>query len=261
MSQIIDRVYHINSRDRVPPSPSASDFYVNFIEPISPIYPNQKIAVAQTTIPLSYYQINSTNNVVFVTELKSSVSSQFSINIPYGNGNATTLLTEIATQLSTASPNGLTYVLNLNSTTGKITFSFTGTATSVTYNSTYDYFTADDLLGFYDIVDAVVPSGGSYLGGIVNFSGLADATVQVRLTNMVASSIFTTETGNTSTILSQVPIGQGYAFDIISYEPQHLEGSDFTSPLQQLHFQITDVRSLVIDFNGKNIQFDLVLYH
>jgi len=260
-AQIIDMVYHINSRDRVSPSTSASDFYVDFIEPIMPIHPDQKIAISQVTIPLSYYQVNSTNNVIIITEVKSGVSTQFQVSIPYGNGSASTILTNIGTQLSTASPNGLTYSLVLSSTTGKITFSFTGTATSVTYNSTNDRFTADDLLGFYDIVDATIPSGGSYIGGIVNFSGLADATAQVRLNNMAANSIFTTETGNTSTILAQIPIGQGYSFDIISWEPSHLSGSNFKSPLQQLHFQITDVRSLPIDFNGKNIQFDLVLYH
>lgn len=261
MSQIIDRVYHINSRDRVTPSISASDFYVNFIEPIVPVVPNQKIAVSLITIPLSYYQINATNKVIVVTELKSGVSTQFSITIPEGNGTTSVLLANIATQLSTASPNGLTYVMSLSNTSGEITFSFTGTATSITYNSTSNYFTADDLLGFYNIADTTILSGNSYTGGVVNFSGIADSIVQVRLLNMVASSIFTTETGNTSTILLQAPIGQGYAFDVISYEPIHLQGSSFNSPMQQLHFQITDVRSLPIDFNGKNIQFDLVLYH
>lgn len=262
MSQIIDAVYFINSRDRIPESNSASDFLVNFIEPIRPLHPKQMLAVKCVTIPISYYQINTTNNVVSVKETKSGIHSVFNVKIPYGNGNASTILTDLAIQLSNASPNGLTYSIVFNSSTGKATFSFTGTADSITYLSySDDYFTADDLLGLMETKDIVINSGSSYTGGIVNFSGLADAIVQIRFMNQLSNTVFTTETGNTSVILAQIPIGQGYSFDIISYEPNILSGSAFNTPMQQLHFKITDIRSLPIDFNGKNIQFELILYH
>lgn len=261
MSVDIAQTYLINSRDRLPQSISTTDFWVSFDYPITNTRPDQKLGLRMANIPITYYNINSTNNTLYVTELQGGVSTQFYIQMPYGSGTPTNILTALTTQLSTASPNGLTYVIAFDTTTGKLTFSFTGTATSVTYNNTNNYFTADDLLGLYQTSDAVVPANGTFVGGIVNFNGIADALMQIRLENLPVGNIFTTETGLNTTIMLEVPISQSFAFGEIAYSPSNIDGPKLICDLAQLHFRITDTRNLTIDLNGKNVQFEMVLFN
>jgi hypothetical protein len=85
------------------------------------------------------YNVNSDNNTFTITENNAVF---YSISIPIGNYNDTTLSAELKTQLDNSSATGV-FTVSVSSTTGKITITST-----VGFNIV---FTTDDnkrLLGF-----------------------------------------------------------------------------------------------------------------
>jgi len=259
MSFKLDELYHINSRDRTAISKNASNFIIDFRDPIKAKFPNSKLAVIHAIAPLTYYKVNQTNDTI---KVKEGTSDTFTFKLTRGNRTNDEIMDELNDKLNSGTLNSIVYNNTLDSLTGKITFSHvSGTGLSVTYMNTDDYFLADDFLGLNYSTDFVVPNNTPTVGGIINFSGLADSLIVLRLLNMPSSSTYTSESGTYSNILCQIPVNSGYSFDVINYAPLIPEQSDLNIPLQSLNFSITDTRGLEIDFNGKNIQFDLALIH
>lgn len=81
------------------------------------------VKVLEAQIPFSYYVINSTNNTFFLSEFQATISAEALVTIPTGNYTSTTILTALATALTTASATlrTWTYSVAYDSTKMKLT--------------------------------------------------------------------------------------------------------------------------------------------
>jgi hypothetical protein len=270
MSLVIDARYFINSSDRLSSSTSSTDFLVNFQQPLFVPPDNGKVyrlGLTRATFPLTYFTVNTTNDRMLVTETHNGTSKQFNIQLTHGNITPAQVLTNISNSLSASSPNGYTYTLSLSSTTGLATFVFTSSTTTDTavINSSNDYFTSDDMLGLDPNNDlTLVENVNSISPTIVNFSGLANYTVNVVLPNLSANSTFSSQKGTTANVIASIPIIGGLPFDVYTYTSPMIGFDSMAYSMSMgnmFEARITDTRGLPISLNGKSIQLDLVIYH
>ena len=89
------------------------------------------ISIQNAQIPFSFYNINIYNNILVIQ----IISTLYTLTLTRGNYNATSLITEIQTQLTA---NGITdLTLSISSTTGLLTFTkTTGSFTLISSGST-----------------------------------------------------------------------------------------------------------------------------
>lgn len=109
-------------------------------------------------IPISYYNINSTNNVFKLEEDNGVVQTVITATIPPGNYVISELLTELETQLDNGTTQTNDYTLNKSNITGKTTISYTGGSSQITVQSISSGSTLNKVLGFDDNTYSVGPS-------------------------------------------------------------------------------------------------------
>lgn len=229
----------------------------------SPIVPKPgrviKAAVTTATIPLTYYGVNSNNNVLNITEDNGVTPLTFNVTIPsgqYTSASFPTALNAALTNTSATSGYSLTYTCTLATDTGKITFSTSTVSRTVTLN--FANSTARVPLGLPSTGTASFTSVSSYTApNIINIIGPTE--FHIRCGNFLAN-IYETRTQSEAPILAVVPI-IGNQFESVIYNPAvpKLYGL-VGSRLDRLDFFITDENGLIVNLNNFGVKIQLALY-
>lgn len=126
-SKAIPNVLIVNSADRNQNIyPNASDFRVQLLRQYTDV---ESLELSCALIPLSAYNVNSTNNKINFEE---TMGTTLTAVIPVGNyPDATTLAFAVAASLTAATANGVTYSAAVDPLTGKFTITSDGAGGSI----------------------------------------------------------------------------------------------------------------------------------
>jgi hypothetical protein len=103
-----------------------------------------KIKVLEAQIPTSYYLFNSLNNIIELVELTAGVvTNTYTVTIPEGNYNSTTIQTVLAAALN-ASGTANTYTVTYSNSTMKLSVSSNAAGATQSFFF-YDYQGVDDI--------------------------------------------------------------------------------------------------------------------
>ena len=231
-SQNADKIYSNNNCD--------VEFYLPVIE--IPSQYHIYISVQHAVIPFTFYNVNSSNNVL---KYVVGAGSTLTLTIPEGNYNINTLKTYLLTNLGNFS---VTY----NSTNNKFTF---------THNTSNFIFLATStcltLLGFLS-QDNTSSSLSLVSNRAVNLSPVRCICIS---TNLKTFNINKTAVNNQSIICS-IPITTP-PYSIITYQnPNGFRVNTYTNIISNLAIQLKDQTGQLLDLNGANwslsLQFDIV---
>lgn len=144
------RIWYIRSADRF--SGTIYNFNINVPSFILNHRPDEviKITLVDFVLKRNKYPIDSNNNRFNVSETQNSVVYNYTITITAGNYNVYQLATQVATQLTNASPY-YTYTISWDSISGYYTFTITSKTAHPVGSASFDFNVARsafELLGF-----------------------------------------------------------------------------------------------------------------
>jgi hypothetical protein len=192
------------------------------------------ISVVHAEIPVSYYIVNDTNNLLSM--------STGNYNLTNGNYNATTFKTMLLFLL------GANWTLNLNSTTGIFTLAYT---TNFTINATS---TCYKLMGFKKNTSYVSVSNSLTFIYPCNFLGVQRLKIK---SNVLKTHNIDSYLGGHSNLLTTIPVNSA-SYGLIVFS--NLVGFKTILPNTSIDFidiTITDELDNIINFNGIDIYITL----
>lgn len=207
-------------------------------------------------VPISYYNINSTNNVFRVEEDNGVSQTVIVATIPQGNYIISELLDELETQLNAATTQSNTYTLNKSNITGKVSISFTGGSTTITVQTITSGSTLNTILGFED---ATYSTTDSVILVAPNHALLSPIRYLLIESSITSSNYYSVN--HQKRIGVKVPVielrenvqlflnDNGPRFKVDNYHSLH-----------KLDFRVVDNLGNQIDFNGVDYSFELVIY-
>ena len=211
------------------------------------ILPNLEIAdgnyiylsVQYASIPYSFYNINSTNNLLNYT--LNSVS--YSITITSGNYNITQLITSLKSLMSG-------FTISYSSITSKITFSHS------TYNFSFlSTSTCQEILGF-----ELKTTYTSTLLSLVSVSCIS--LISIKCINVVSNLLtynINKSNPNNQSILCCIPITT-QPNSIIEYKNNNNFRSNlFINQISNIIIKLTDQNNNILDLNGLDFFFTIQL--
>lgn len=233
--------YYINSENRN--SGSSSNFTYKIEIPRGGNF--DSVSVLSASIPLSYYLIRSPYNTMVLKEGVTEVM----ITVPEGNYSARSFMTDLVVLLNESSPNGWIYSMSLDSTLAKYTYTVTGN------NGSQPTFILNNHLGDqtgFDI-NSVNPFVGDSLtsSNVLNFVSTNCLYLHSNICadkNNILQEIFSNNTIPFSYITWSCP-------DVDLYSKPLVSNTD-----SSFSFSLADEHGTVIDLNGQDIQFTLLLY-
>lgn len=218
--------------------------FVNILTPDDSIlYVEGGVQSAQ--IPASFYNIDTTNNVF--NYVVSAIS--YNIQIPPGNYNYTTLITQMTT-LFTA--NGHTFVFSLNRASNVLTLTLSagGTWTQILPSSIYY------ILGFDANTAYTITANTKTLPGLFNLLG--QKKLKIFSTNLAIDSV--DSVGNSTNNLIETLSVNVPGFSLILYNNvDSTYGHLKTHYLSTVDIQIKDELGNYVNFNGINWTMTIVL--
>ena len=116
-SRMIPHYYVVSSGDRIPSAyPSPSEYRVELRVPYVDVV---SVELTSASVPLTFYTVNEQNNRIEFEEMAGTTLTAF---IPIGDyPDSTTLAMAVATSMTAASANGVTYTGSVSGLTGKVT--------------------------------------------------------------------------------------------------------------------------------------------
>lgn len=112
---------------------SPTDWPFFFVAGKGPIERVVAFKIIEVQIPITWYTFNNINNSFILTEMSMPPAT---VTLPIGNFNAIQMAPLLATALSAASPNFLTYTVTYDATIGKFTI-YNNAASSVPFTLTF----------------------------------------------------------------------------------------------------------------------------
>ena len=197
--------------------------------------------------PISYYNINSTNNVLKIEEDNGATQVIITATIPPGNYLISELLLEIETQLDANTAQANDYTINKSNITGKVDIQFTGGSTTITIQDvTTGGSTMNTIIGFedaeYSTTDAVLLFSPNH----VNLTTIRYLSV---MTDISSHNSYTTE--------HRLPFGVKIPITQLRSNVEFFDNHNGpTVKLNNLHklnkirFTVKDNFGNIVDFNG-----------
>lgn len=244
-------VINFNSKDRV----SGTNSNFNSI-PVD-LGNNQfdTVCLTQASIPKSFYNVPSGYNTFTLEENLTSVT----VTIPPGSYTRINLQSVLATLLTTASPNGLTYTISYPASTSPDTFHYTFSVNSTVITCLLSFSSSSPFrqLGFESgATYAFTPGiGSSTLESVnaINLSYILRAFIKTNLVADATDSILEELLNFGSFPANSVMSYQQYNFDMNSraYNPNNRNSWNFV---------LQDAFGQEIDLNGISWAFSVVFY-
>jgi|GEM_PF-6750893 len=202
---------------------------------------NAYVSVIDAVIPYSFYNVNSTNNVLEYT----LNSVDYTLEITKANYNINTLITYLLTNLETG------FTITYDGSTNKLTFT----------HSTYDFsFNANstcfEILGFTEKTHLSV---SRILISDIGINLFTIRNIQISSTNFILNNINTAKPNKASILISiPVDVNQG---SIIQYRNINNISSlvHEINNISNLQIQILDQDGDLLDLNGLHYSINLLL--
>jgi len=251
-SNINPIVINFNSKDRV--SGSNSSFLSNPVDLGQNSF--DSVCLVQASLPKSFYNMPSRFNTFTLTEGVTSVT----VTIPVGNYTRINLQSTLATVLTLASPNLLTYTVSYPASTAGDTFHYTFESNSAVIVSKFTFTTNESpfrQLGFEDNTTNTFTAGVgiSTLESVngINLSFILRAFIKTNLVLDATNGILEEILNYGSFPSSSVVHYQQYNFDMNSrrYNPDNKNSWQFS---------LVDAFDNLIDMNGIPFAFSVVFY-
>lgn len=215
------------------------------------------VSVSYASIPKSYYQIRDGYNYFILQEGDNGINDQTSVTVPPGNYTRNSFASMLGVLLTNASPKGYLYIIQypgMNSVeTGKFTYTVTGTPQ---INPSF-IFPKGSLLfeqmGFHKDSTNVFQEGKLVSTVISNFASeiclflRSDMCYNSDTGDNILQEIYTNGVPYMSYIIFENKIPKAYAKRISK------QGNIFS-------FYLTDQYGNVLDLNGVNLHFTLLLW-
>lgn len=237
----------IKSSDRIGGSASSSNFTINFGRSFSKIV---KVRYDWSCIPLSVFQVDSTNNIIYFRE--NSTNKQATLNNGYYNADE--LATEAARAINAASGGYATWQVAYNATTFKYTIQ-----SNLAFTLQWGTFGGPYTLFGYTAVDSVGVSGVGVFTSV--------STQSVQLNTLLGINVwidkFNTETqsGNgpfMSCFKLFLPSSLG---TVAIHEPYRDIDQDFPAQtFKALDIMLKDLDGNVINLNNHNWAMHLTCF-
>ena len=266
---------YIDSRMRTKDSKSSADFAVDL--PNTLLMPeNTVFYVDDVTIPVSWYNINSHNNQLYVKLIIHTLyydGEYFArITIPPGNYTPTSLGQKIATQiddhLDILGAPALTMTSSVDPVTNKITIQTTqGSLAMISLLILSDEQVALENISYigskaYNSINTVLSNYGTsryvdykWTSGFVNLYTIRN--IYLRSANLGTYSTLTLR--GERDVIKKIPVSAGaneVVFNSIMVAQDYLDCSRQT--LSRLEFSLEDVEGNTIDLNGVDWSFSLI---
>ena len=231
-SNYADKIYNYNNCD--------AEFYLPVIE--IPSQYHLHINVVHSSIPFTFYNINSSNNVLNYT----SGSQSYSLIIPQGNYNVTSMKTYLVSTL----PN---FTITYDSTTNK--YKFTSTA-----NIDFIFLSTSTCLGLLGFSKQDNSSSSFSLTSTQTINLYPIRCICI-CSNLQTSNI-NVNNKNKSNIICSIPITTQPNSIITYLNPSNFKINTYANIISSLRIQLMDQDGNVLDLNGANwsmtIQFDVI---
>ena len=187
------------------------------------------LAIQSAEIPASYYNVNTTNNIINLTE----GGQTFSVVIPIGNYDADTF----AAAFIVAHNALFTYdaTLAFNTTTGKFSLMLLG----VTTTTNYPY----------------VANNPTFMDRPANFLGVVKIKVS---SNALAGDNYDSVSLNTSTLIDTIST-TATSFGLTIYNSLGRESFVKAKRIDEIDIQLHDQNDETIDFNGIDWNLSIIL--
>ena len=206
-----------------------------------------RYSVNHAVIPVSFYNINETNNILNIYSLTDSGYFTASYAFPYGNYNASTFMAKFKSVLGT----------NWNITLDPITNCFTISCSLFVPFSVLASSTISSVLGFSE----TIPS--SYISALNNYvdfprvcNFLPTPRIHLRCMNL-ANSLLVGNATNHSDVLCSVPNDSKMNGQIVYHNYGQSTTLIETPFLQTFVINITDENGNLMNFNGVSSYFEL----
>lgn len=241
------RMYYIDSHNRITGTHSQFSYKIDM--PKDKEYTH--CCLMSASIPKSYYLIASGYNTFTLNENKSSAI----ITVPPGNYSATSFKTTLTTLLNTASPNGWIYAIALpNSLTGANTGKFTYTVSGNSGNQPS-----------FTVTTNVYEQLGFDPNTTNNFVGDTLTSINVIKMQLEDTLYIHSDLGSNGSddILNEIFVSNSVDYSTIKYQCPDVDA--YSKELQTINssvfsFWITNEDSQVMNLNGLNVVFTLLLY-
>ena len=207
------------------------------------------VAIQSAEITASYYNVNSSNNVINITQ--AGIAAQ-AIAIPEGNYDAETFATAFNAGVGATNP----VTLAFNSTTGK--FSLVSATLAITLNVAAT--TAQSIIGIdpASTTDLVFPTGGAVATAfprLANFLGIT----KIKLgSNALAGDNYDSFALSTTTLVDTISV-TAVPFGITIFNSLGRESYIKAKRIDELDFQLLDQNNEFIDFNNVDWTLTLIL--
>jgi hypothetical protein len=220
------------------------------------------IALQSATIPVSWYNINSNNNTLNVTEseLDDSNATTHTLTLTQGNPNGYDFASQLQTVLNSGTSNSTVYSVTFSPTNYTLTLS-TDTSNRKTVIN-LGSCTCSAMLGLASTGSATLTTASDLTSTYpINLLGSV-LSVNVRLLNSAITGKGQIESvggGSVSNLLAKILVDVGN-FDVISYKSILHNPLLLTSDsINIIQLAITDSSGVAIDFNNQEWELPLIL--
>lgn len=240
------KCFYIDAEQRISGNPSSFSYTIQ----IPAYHDYDRVSLLQANIPTSFYIVANDHNTFVLTEGAINTT----ITITAGNYSVKSFLTTVQTLLNTYSPNHWVYSITFPNaytsvSTAKYTFNVTG-------NASQPAFTFSDHL--YEQFGCNANSTTSFSANklispnVVKFI-LKDtiyihSDIVINSEKSILQDIYNNNTTGFSNIIFQCP-------DVLGYSKALNKNNS-----NVYHFDITDEHGHIIDFNGLNPSFTIILF-
>ena len=244
-------IYYVNSADRINPTDTDTNFSYKFTNLQDEEY--NRVVILSASIPKSFYLVQEGQNTLTLQEGTSSVV----LTLTPGNYNRNSLLATMKTLLNTNSPNHWVYNItypNINQTydDGKYYFTVTGNLSQPVFIFGSASSMAEQL-GFNRNSVNEFTSNQLISTNVCNLS--------IETTLFLHSNILQSGTGNN--VLQEIYSNGEASYSYINF--QNLCPHEYSKVLTNnmadtFNFYLTDENGNIINTNGLNINFTIMIY-
>tara|TARA_R110000803_G_scaffold180443_2_gene242875 strand:- start:5539 stop:6531 length:993 start_codon:yes stop_codon:yes gene_type:complete len=206
------------------------------------------LAIQSAEIPASYYNVNTTNNIINLTE----GGETFSVVIPIGNYDVNTFATAFIVAHNALFTNDAT--LTFNTTTGKFSLMSDVSPQLIVINLAAT--TSQVLLGLTTSTNYPYNAGvPTFMDRPANFLGVVKIKVS---SNALAGDNYDSVSLNTSTLIDTIST-TATSFGLTIYNSLGRESFVKAKRIDEIDIQLHDQNDEVIDFNGIDWNLSIIL--
>ena len=261
------RIFHLRSEDAIIKGVgdfSTTDIYFNIDQNLTPSKDEALlVSINSAEIPYSYFPVNTNNKTLKFFESSDATAGNLAakndVVLTAGEYSGDELAVEL--QRAIRASDGLNnYVVAYQPVTNKMLIT-QPTDIAFRFNFTTSSKYAFSLLGFDSAVKTAIDNGGNHTllsDTAINVSGDNSLYIRSPLSNI---NTYESRHGGASDILAKIPIKVNYN-EIIYYEPvvyQFKSQLPRGQPLNDLTIRLTNKHNELIDLNGLNWEFSIVV--